>query len=263
VNIFVQGVLWIFDPAHYGGPDGIDTRIGQHLLLSLVVLLIAAVIAIPAGYAIGHTRRERQRGLPLLAQAFLGKDGSGRGFVIGISGAVRGLPTLGLITIIALNFNVGIGVTAPLIALVVLAVPSILAGAYAGFDSVDARTIDAARAVGMTEWQIVRSVEIPLGLPLLIGGLRSASLQVIATATLADYIDGGGLGHFIFLGLQTQDYPQMLAGSILVILLALLSEVVFSILQRLVVPAGVRARTARTGRTSVRSRPSRSTVAQG
>ncbi|MCU1535061.1 MAG: transporter permease [Glaciihabitans sp.] len=260
MNLFLQGIQWVLDPAHYGGENGIDTRTIQHLLISLWVLAIAAVIAIPAGFAIGHSRRERQRGLPLVVTAFLGENGSGRGFVIGLSGGVRALPTLGLISIIALNFNVGIGIEAPLIALVVLAVPSILAGAYAGFEAVNAGTIDAARAVGMTEWQILRSIEVPLGLPLLIGGLRSASLQVIATATLADYIDGGGLGHFIFLGIQTQDYPQMLAGSIVVVILALLSEALFSVIQRLVVPAGVRARAVRVVPTSVRTRPTRSSA---
>jgi osmoprotectant transport system permease protein len=220
MNLFVQGILWVLDPAHYGGVDGIDTRVAQHLLISLGVVAVASIIAIPLGYAIGHT-------------------GRGRSLAIGASGAIRALPTLGLLIIIALIVNVGL--LAPFIALVVLAIPSILAGAYSGFEAVDRRAIDAARAVGMTELQIVGRVEMPLGLPLLIGGLRTASLQVIATATLADYVGGGGLGHFIFLGLKTNDYPQMLAGSIIVILLAILSELLFSIVQRLVVPAGVTA----------------------
>ena len=220
MNLFVQGILWVLDPAHYGGTEGIDTRVGQHLLISLGVLSVSSIIAIPLGYLIGHT-------------------GRGRSLAIGASGAIRALPTLGLLIIIALVVNVGL--LAPFIALVVLAIPSILAGAYSGFEAVDRRGIDAARAVGMTELQIVGLVEVPLGLPLLIGGLRTASLQVIATATLADYVGGGGLGHFIFLGLKTNDYPQMLAGSIIVILLAILSEVLFSIVQRLVVPRGVTA----------------------
>lgn len=220
MNIFGQGIQWLFDPAHYGGQNGIDTRTVQHLLISLGVLLVAAAIAIPLGYAVGHT-------------------GRGRGLAVGAAGAIRALPTLGLLIIIALG--IGIGLQAPFIALVVLAIPSILAGAYAGFEAVDRRAIDAARAVGMTEWQIAGRVEIPLGLPLLIGGLRAAALQVIATATLADYVGGGGLGHFIFAGLKSNDFPQMLAGSIVVIVLAILSEIIFGIIQRLVVPAGVTA----------------------
>ena len=220
MNLFMEGILWVLDPSHYGGSNGIETRVEQHLLISLGVLAVASLIAIPLGYVIGHT-------------------GRGRSLAIGVSGAIRALPTLGLLIIIALIVNVGL--LAPFIALVVLAIPSILAGAYSGFEAVDRRAIDAARAVGMTELQIVGRVEAPLGLPLLIGGLRTASLQVIATAVLADYVGGGGLGHFIFLGLKTNDYPQMLAGSIIVILLAIASEVLFTIVQRLVIPAGVTA----------------------
>jgi osmoprotectant transport system permease protein len=238
MNLFLQGLQWILDPAHYGGPDGLDTRLVEHLAISGLVLLIAVTLAVPVGYLIGHT-------------------GRGKGVAIGLSSGVRALPTLGFITILALS--IGIGLEAPVIALVVLAIPSVLAGAYSGFEAVDARTVDAARAIGMTEWQIVSRVEIPLGLPLLIGGVRSASLQVIATATLADYIGGGGLGHFIFLGLKTNRYDEMLAGSIVVVLLALASEAVFSLLQRLVVPRGVTAGQPK----DVRARSSRSRVALG
>ncbi len=238
MNLLIEGFRWVFDPAHYGGQNGIDTRLLEHVVISALVVVLAALIAVPIGYLIGHT-------------------GRGRALAIGLSGGVRALPTLGFLTILALSL--GIGLESPVIALVVLAIPSILAGAYSGFEAVDRETIDAARAVGMTELQIVRWVEIPLGLPLLIGGIRSASLQVIATATLADYVGGGGLGHFIFLGLQTNDYPQMLAGSILVVILALLSEAVFSIIQRLVVPTGVTS-----GRPKdVRMRSSRSHAALG
>lgn len=229
MNYLLEAIGWILDPSHYGGYDGIDTRTGEHLLISLEVVVVAAVIAVPLGYLVGHT-------------------GRGRGLAVALSGGIRALPTLGLLIIIALG--VGIGLEAPFIALVVLAIPSILAGAYSGFEAIDRRTVDAARAVGMTEWQIIGRVEVPLGLPLLIGGLRLASLQVIATATLADYVSGGGLGLFLFRGLKTNDYPQMLAGSILVIVLAILSEIVFSVIQRLAVPAGVIAGQAKT---SVRS----------
>jgi osmoprotectant transport system permease protein len=202
---------WLAERSHYAGANGIDNRTLQHLQISLLVLIVASLIALPIGLFIGHT-------------------GRGRG-VVALAGAVRALPTLGLITLIALS--VGIGLRAPMVALVVLAVPSILAGAYAGLQSIDRATIDAARALGMSETQILRKVELPLGRALLIGGVRSASLQVIATATLADYVGGGGLGRFIFLGLKTNDYPQMLSGSLLVVALAVLSEAAFSLLQHL------------------------------
>jgi osmoprotectant transport system permease protein len=218
VNLLIDAFAWIFDPAHLGGPNGIPIRLVQHLTISLAVLVIASVIAIPLGYLIGHT-------------------GRGRSLAVSLTGGFRALPTLGLLIILALWL--GIGVEAPVIALVVLAVPPILAGAYSGFEAVDRRTIDAARAVGITEWQIVGKVEVPLGLPLLIGGLRSGMLQIIATATLADYVGAGGLGRFIFVGLKSNDYSQMLAGSLLVIALALISEGIFALLQKLVVPRGV------------------------
>ncbi|MCY7325031.1 MAG: ABC transporter permease [Microbacteriaceae bacterium] len=233
MNLIVDAIAWILDPAHYGGPNGIGVRLIEHLWISVVSLVIAGAIAIPAGFLIGHT-------------------GTGRAAAVLVSGGVRALPTLGLISILGLS--IGIGVQAPIIAFVVLAIPSMLAGAYAGFEAIDRRIVDSARSVGMTEWQIVGRVELPLGLPLLIGGIRSATLQVIATATLAAYISGGGLGSFIFLGLRTNDYTQMLAGSILVIALAIAFEGAFSALQRLVVPAGVRAGQ----RTKVRSGSPRS-----
>ncbi len=202
-----NALTWIFDASHYGGPNGIESRVLQHILISLAVLVAASTVAIPVGFTIGHT-------------------GKGNRIVVLLSSGIRSLPTLGLITIVALN--VGIGLAAPFVALAVLAVPSILAGAYSGFEAVDRSTIYAARAIGMSESQIVKRVEIPLGFPLLLAGLRSASLQVIATATLADYVGGGGLRRFIFLGLKVNDYPQMLAGSILVIALAIASEVGFT-----------------------------------
>jgi len=218
VNLLIDAFAWIFDPAHLGGPNGIPIRLVQHLTISLAVLVIASVIAIPLGYLIGHT-------------------GRGRSLAVSLTGGFRALPTLGLLIIVALWL--GIGIEAPIIALVVLAIPPVLAGAYSGFEAIDRRTIDSARAVGMTEGQIVRKVEVPLGLPLLIGGLRSATLQIIATATLADYVGAGGLGRFIFVGLKSNDYSQMLAGSLLVIALALISEGIFALLQKLVVPRGV------------------------
>ena len=218
MNYFTDAVAWLLDPAHYPGPTGIPTRIGEQLLFTAVTLLLASVIAIPIGFLIGHT-------------------GRGRGIAVATSGGLRAIPTLGLLTLVALWIGIGLG--APYVALTVLAIPPILAGAYTGFEAVNRATIDAARAVGMTEWQIVRHVEIPLGLPLLIGGIRSATLQVVATATLAAYIADFGLGRFLFAGLKTNDYAQMLGGSILVILLALVLEGLFAGLQKLVVPRGV------------------------
>jgi len=226
MNPIAQTFGYILSPANWSSTasNPIGARLGEHLWYTLIALVITAVIAIPIGFAIGHTGRGRQ-------------------VAVLVSGGARALPTLGVLTLFALLL--GVGLEAPILSFVILAIPSVLAGAYSGFEAIDRRTIDAARAVGMTEWQIVTQVEIPLGLPLLIGGLRAAALQIVATATLAAYVGSGGLGTFIFLGLGANDFVQTAVGAVLVVALAILLEIVFSILQRLVVPAGVRA-----GRTS-------------
>ncbi|KRC62414.1 hypothetical protein ASE14_00815 [Agromyces sp. Root81] len=232
MNLLLEGIAWILDPANWTGAGSIPERIAQHLAISATVLLIAAFIALPVGMFVGHT-------------------GRGKELAVMVSGGLRALPTLGLLTLLALWL--GIGLQAPIIALVVLALPPLLAGAYSGLESVDRRTIDAARAMGMREGQIVGKVEVPLGMPIIVGGIRSATLQIVATATLAAYIADEGLGRYIFAGLKTRDYAEMLGGSILVILLALAIDGVFAITQRLVVPAGVQATRTR----ELRSRPTR------
>ncbi|TFD33151.1 ABC transporter permease [Cryobacterium cryoconiti] len=220
MNLFVDALNWILDPANYVGPGGIPVRLIEHLGFTLVAVSLAALIAVPIGFLIGHT-------------------GRGRGLAVAVSGGLRAIPTLGLLTLVALW--VGIGLGAPYVALTILAIPPILAGAYSGFEVIDRAVIDSARSVGMSEAQIVRTVEVPLGLPLLIAGIRSATLQVVATATLAAYVADFGLGRFLFAGLKTRDYAEMLGGSLLVILLALTLEGIFTVVQRLVVPRGVAA----------------------
>jgi osmoprotectant transport system permease protein len=128
----------------------------------------------------------------------------------------------------------GIGLEAPMLAFVLLALPSVLAGAYAGVEGAPRDAVDAARAMGMTEWQILFRVEAPLGMPLLLGGIRSAALQVLATATLAAYVGAGGLGRFLFLGLKTQNYPMMVASSLVVVGLAVVVDLCFEVVDRLV-----------------------------
>lgn len=216
----VAALRWIFDAANWPGPNGIATRLVEHLWYSALTLLIAAVIALPIGFLIGHTGRLR-------------------GLAVGASGALRALPTLGLVIFLAL-IMADFSIVPPLIALTILAIPPVLAGAYAGVGTVDPRTVDAARGMGMTEWQIFGKVEFPLALPLIIGGLRSASLQVIATWTVAAFLPVGGLGRFLIDGLALQDYPQMLGGSILVVALALLIDGISAVIQKSVVSRGVK-----------------------
>lgn len=208
MNLFGESFAWLTDPANWVGGSGILARLGQHLLIALVVLVIAGLIALPAGVIIGHTRR-------------------GQGVVAAIAGAARAIPTLGLLTLLGLVL--GIGLQAPTITLVVLAIPPLLAGAYSGVANVDMDTVKAARALGMSEWQIVYSVELPLAAPIVMGGVRSAAVQVIATATLAAYVADQGLGRFIFSGLASRHYETMLGGAVMVIVLALLVDMVFGL----------------------------------
>ncbi|MDN5972404.1 ABC transporter permease [Bifidobacterium crudilactis] len=204
---------WLTDPANWAGPESIPVRLAQHLGITLVAVLIAALIALPLGVVVGHVRR-------------------GTGFIGALTGAARAVPTLGLLTIVGLW--IGIGITAPLVALVVLAIPSLLAGAYAGMQAVDPSIPEGAKAIGMSPLQVVFRVEIPLASPTIVGGIRAATLQVVATATLAAYTSDVGLGRFLFAGLKTRDYPMMLAAALLVVVVTVLLEVVLAAIQRAV-----------------------------
>lgn len=219
MNQLMEALAWLADPAHWGGADGIPARVGEHLGYTFLAVLLAAAVALPAGLWIGHT-------------------GRGRLLVVGAASAARAVPTLGLITLLALLW--GICLTAPMVSFVVLAVPSLLAGAYAGVGAVDPVVRDSARAVGMTPLQVLARVETPLALPMIWGGVRAAALQVVATATLAAYVGSGGLGRYLFRGLKTQDYPQMLAAALLVILLAVALEGILGFAQRFAVPRALR-----------------------
>jgi osmoprotectant transport system permease protein len=187
--------------------------LAQHLGITLVAVLMAALIALPLGVVVGHVRR-------------------GTGLIGALTGAARAVPTLGLLTIVGLW--IGIGITAPLVALVVLAIPSLLAGAYAGMQAVDPSIPEGAKAIGMSPLQVVFRVEIPLASPTIVGGIRAAMLQVVATATLAAYTSDVGLGRFLFAGLKTRDYPMMLAAALLVVVVTVLLELVLAAIQRAV-----------------------------
>jgi osmoprotectant transport system permease protein len=220
MTLFLDALAWLFSPERLTGPNAIPVRLAEHLFYTGVSLLFAALIAIPLGYLIGHT-------------------GRGREWAVAASGAARALPSFGLLLVLVMLVGTTRAPFAAVVSFVLLAIPSVLAGAYTGIEAIDRRTIDAARAQGMTEWQILRRVEMPLGLPLLLGGLRNAALQVVATATLAAYIGLGGLGMYIFRGLPLRRYDEMLGGAILIVLLALVLDGVFALLQRLSVPRGI------------------------
>ena len=191
MNLFLEALEWLFTGENWDGAGGILSRLQQHLYFTLAVVAVACVLALPAGVAIGHTRR-------------------GVAVVPMITASARALPTLGLLTLVGLWS--GLGLVAPFCALLVLAIPPMLAGAYAGITSAEPVTVDAARAIGLSSWQVLTQVELPAAVPLLLEGLRSTTLQVVATATLAAYTADVGLGRFLFAGLKTRDYAQMIGG---------------------------------------------------
>jgi osmoprotectant transport system permease protein len=217
-------LTWLFDPAHWSGPTGIPARILEHLGYTALTVLVAAAIAVPLGAIIGHT-------------------GRGTFLVAGLSNGLRALPELGLLTLLVLLTYVGL--MPVVISLVILALPPILAGTYAGIRNVDASVVDAARGMGMRGSTVLWKVELPNALPLILGGIRSATLQVIATATIAAYVALGGLGRFVIDGNNAgagspNGYPQMAAGAIVIAVLALAVEGVLEIVQRLAVSPGLR-----------------------
>ncbi|MGH3796231.1 MAG: ABC transporter permease subunit [Pseudonocardiaceae bacterium] len=222
--MFSQVLAWFSDPGNWRGPAGVPVRLAEHLYYVAVTVLIAAGIAVPLGLAVGHT-------------------GRGGLILVGLANSMRALPTLGLLTFLFLLLR-SQGVST-VVALVVLAVPPVLAGSYAGVHSVDRGVVDAAKGMGMTSLQRLWQVELPGALPLLLGGVRSAVLQVVATTTVAAYLGLGGLGRLLLDGLRSGPggYPQMVAGALLTAGLAVALDLLLAGAGRLVVPAGVRLST--------------------
>lgn len=220
MNFLIDAIRWIFG-GDLAGTDPIPVALGVHLAYSVASVLVAMVIAVPIGWLIGHT-------------------GRGRDVAVAISGATRAIPSFGLFILLVLVMGVLLTPAAAVVTFVILAIPSILAGAYAGFEAIDRAVIGAGRAVGMTEWQVLWRIEVPLGLPLLVAGIRSAMLQVVATVTIAAYVPIGGLGQYILTGFPLQRLDMVLGGAILVAALALVLDGLFALLQRRSVPRGVR-----------------------
>ncbi|MHC1559388.1 ABC transporter permease [Actinomycetospora sp. C-140] len=212
---------WFTAPAQWSGGTGIPTRVLEHLGYTLLAVVIAAVIALPLGALIGHTRR-------------------GGLAVVGVANGLRAVPEIGVLVLFVLLL--GLGLLPPTLALVLLAVPPMLAGAYSGVAGADAGAVDAARGMGMREHQILLQVEVPAAVPLVLGGVRFATLQVVATATIAAYVGLGGLGRYIIDGFSVRDYPQVLGGALVVAVLSIVVELVLQGLGRLVTPGPGRVR---------------------
>jgi osmoprotectant transport system permease protein len=240
--------IWFNDPQNWWGESGLLVRIREHLLYTLVIVVVAMLIALPLGLLIGH---------------------SGRGVVVvvGVANGLRAVPTLGFVILLVTWLSPKIHTTFEIaylvpkgglpyflpiaVVLVLLAIPPILTNTYAGVQAIDRDVRDAAKGMGMSAAQVVRKVEFPCALPLILSGIRSATLQVIATVTVAAYVPFlGGLGRFIKDGAgQITDlqsgYPAMVSAGLVVALLAVLVDALLNLLQRLVVSPGVSGRFAR------------------
>ncbi|HEY0530302.1 MAG TPA: ABC transporter permease subunit [Actinoplanes sp.] len=218
-----MNLSYLFDAANWdpATSGSIPQLILSHLWYVALALLIGTVIALPVGLWIGHT-------------------GRGSFLAINAGNAGRSLPTLGLLMLMVTLL--GLGLTPVLIALTVLAIPPILTSAYAGIRSLDQRVVDAARGVGMRPWQVLTQVELPMALPVLMSGLRSAALQVVATATVAAAVGLGGLGRLLIDGLAVNDYSRVLAGAIVVAVLAVALDLLLALAQRRLVSPGLSGR---------------------
>lgn len=200
MNFLQQALSYLLTASNWTGPAGLAVRTCEHLEYTAVAVAASALIAVPVGLLIGHT-------------------GRGTLLVVGAVNGLRALPTLGVLLLGVLLFGLGLG--PPLVALMLLGIPSLLASTYAGIASVDPLVVDAARAMGMTESQVLLRVEVPNALPLMLGGLRSATLQVVATATVAAYASLGGLGGYLIDGIKERRFHIALVGAMMVAALAL------------------------------------------
>jgi len=219
VDVISSALAWLNDPLNWTGPNGVLALTREHITISAVAVLLATVVALPAGVWLGHR-------------------GRGGVLTVVLANTSRALPTFALLTIFA---STGLfGATATTLAVAIFAVPPILTNAYVGMRDVDADVRDAARGVGMSDLRSLFSVELPLALPLIAAGLRTAAVQVVATVPLAALVGGASLGTIIVSGLALQRYGQVVAGAVLVAALCLLVEAALAWAQRALTPVPMR-----------------------
>jgi osmoprotectant transport system permease protein len=223
MNVVNEVIAWLTDPAQWSGPDGIPVRTLQHLWYSVLATVIAAAIALPIGVYIGHT-------------------GRGAVFAVNLTNLGRAIPSLGIIILMFTVF--GFGIAPVLITLFALAIPPIVTNSYIGVRSVDPDVRQAAEGMGMRGRQVLWQVELPMAMPLIMAGIRTSAVQVVATATLAAFVGLGGLGRYLIDGLSQRDLAQVVGGAILVAVLSLLTELVLGRVQTLVVSEGLAERSA-------------------
>lgn len=212
---------WFMDPANWTGENGIPVRTWEQIEISLIAMAIALAIALPVALTLGHLRR-------------------GMFLATNLSNIGRAVPTLGVLMILASIQSIGIGNLAAILALALFAIPPVLTNTYTGVAGVDDQIRDAAQGMGMSAPGILAKVEIPLAVPLIAAGIRTASVQVVATASLAALVGSGGLGRYVVDGFALQDNTLIVAGAILTALLAVAAELLLAAGQRMVTPRGLR-----------------------
>ena len=220
MEVFGDAVTWFTDPANWAGTNGVPNRLWEHIWLSALCVGLATLVAVPVGLAIGHT-------------------GRGAFITVSVANLGRSIPSYALLLIFFTLVN-QVGFAPAIPALVLLAIPPILTNTYVALREVDRDMVEAGRAMGMRELQLLRRVELPIALPAIVTGIRVAAVQVVATATLAALVGGGALGRYIVDGFARQRYDQLVAGAVLVALLALLTERLLTWIEGRLVSPGLR-----------------------
>ena len=221
MSVFEELVTWITDPVNWSGFSGIPIRVLEHLRISAIAVVAAAAVALPLGLYIGHTRR-------------------GEVVAVSIANLGRAIPSFAILALafpVSLRLGLGLSDWPAIAALFLLAIPPILTNTYVAVKAVDRDTVEAARGMGLAGRDVLRSIEIPLGAPLIVAGLRISAVQVVATATLAALVAGGGLGRFIVDGFAQGNDGMTLGGALLVALVAIATELGFAVVERAVTPA--------------------------
>lgn len=219
MDLLAQAAAWFADPTHWAGSDGVPVRLAEHVTLSGLTVLVGVAIALPAGLVIGHT-------------------GRGGFLAVNLANLGRAIPSYALLLVLFPVFGLGFATAFP--ALLLLTLPPIVTNTYIGIREVDPGTVDAGRGMGMGPLQILAWVEAPIALPFIVAGVRTAAVQVVATATLAALVAGGGLGRYIVDGFALQDDGQLLAGGLLVAGLALVTERTLAAVERRMTSPGLR-----------------------
>lgn len=214
-------VSWFSDPVNWQGEDGMPHRLREHVTMCVAALLTAAALALPVGLYMGHT-------------------GRGGSLAINVSNLGRAVPSFAIIVLAAQWFE-EIGAKPAFIALVALAVPPMVTNALTAVAGVDPEVKESALGMGLTGTQVLTRVEVPMGMPLIMAGVRTSGVQIVATATLAALVGWGGLGRYIIDGLATRDFVEVFAGAFAVAVLSIFAEVALGGLQRVLVPRGLSA----------------------